>query len=293
MKKLLGYKVNTLIQNDGKRQKLENSYFKSPINDIPNEEVIEINVDHIFSLENPRTSFNPIDIKELAESIKSYGLLQPITVRRIENKYYLIAGERRWRAFKFLKRLKIPAIVKNVDSIDPENLTEIKLVENIQREDLSDFEIASSLITLKSKKKLTNELLARKINKTESWVKAKIAHISSLEAIFKEGSSTNLDSLKNIPSSVWVELASSIKESPEEVSSWLNLLISNGQIPKQNEARSFALSLKKPSLKNKITKNPSLDSLNSELGTITEKIKKLQKRKKYLENYIKEISAHK
>ena len=88
----------------------------------------------------PRKQFEENALEELAESIKQYGVIQPVVVKAVEDYYELIAGERRWRASKIAGIKKIPAIIKEYDS---EKIFEIALVENLQREDLNPMEEAA------------------------------------------------------------------------------------------------------------------------------------------------------
>lgn len=277
--KKLGFNAANLISSNNKTPVKKDSYFQGSSTNLTNteNEIPEIPVDAIISYENPRSVFDKNSIRELASSIELHGLVQPITVRKKGSEYHLIAGERRLRAFRLLKRKTIPAIIKNVEQINPENLTEIKLIENIQREDLSDFEIALTLSSLKSRKKITNEALALKINKSEAWVKSKIAHASALETISKEVSLTNLASLSEIPTSVWVELSSSLKESPKEVNKWINTFLSKKEIPKQADARIFAKSLKS---KDQPSGLDSIEFLKEEEVRLSKRIKKLQTMRK-------------
>ena len=89
----------------------------------------------------PRTNFNQKDIDDLASSIKQLGLIQPITVKSKDNRYVLISGERRLRAFKLLDIESIPAYVRKAND---QTSLEMALVENIQRKDLDPIEIAIS-----------------------------------------------------------------------------------------------------------------------------------------------------
>ena len=89
----------------------------------------------------PRTNFNQKDIDDLASSIKQLGLIQPITVKSKDNRYVLISGERRLRAFKLLDIESIPAYVRKAND---QTSLEMALVENIQRKDLDQIEIAIS-----------------------------------------------------------------------------------------------------------------------------------------------------
>ena len=116
----------------------------------------------------PRSSFNKEKLDELVISIKNIGLIQPITVKKIsKNKYQLISGERRLRAFKKLNLNKIPCYIRKVN--DNQSL-EMALVENIQRQDLDSIEIAISYKRLIEEIKLTQEELSDKIGKKRSTV---------------------------------------------------------------------------------------------------------------------------
>ena len=95
--------------------------------------------------DQPRKTFNQEALEELAESIKEYGLIQPIIVTEKEGYYSIIAGERRWRACKLAALEEIPAIVREDDE---RRNNEIALIENIQREDLNPFEKALGIKNL-------------------------------------------------------------------------------------------------------------------------------------------------
>jgi ParB family transcriptional regulator, chromosome partitioning protein len=116
----------------------------------------------------PRTSFEEESLNELSDSIKIHGVIQPITVRKIENnKYQLIAGERRLRASKLAGKTEIPAFVRIAS--DQESI-EIALIENIQREDLNPLEIAINYKRLQDECDLTQEELAERLGKNRSTV---------------------------------------------------------------------------------------------------------------------------
>lgn len=116
----------------------------------------------------PRTEFNQEALEELAQSIKTYGLIQPITVRPIENgKYQLISGERRLRASKLAGKDKIPAYVRTVDDV---LAVQMALVENIQREDLNAIEIAYSYQRLIDECGLSQEELSQNVGKKQSTI---------------------------------------------------------------------------------------------------------------------------
>jgi ParB family chromosome partitioning protein len=116
----------------------------------------------------PRTSFEEESLNELADSIKIHGVIQPITVRKIENnKYQLIAGERRLRASKLAGKKEVPAFARAAS--DQESI-EIALIENIQREDLNPLEIAINYKRLQDECELTQEELAVRLGKNRSTV---------------------------------------------------------------------------------------------------------------------------
>ena len=128
----------------------------------------EIEIDLIdLNPYQPRTNFNQKDIDELASSIKELGLIQPITIKTKDNRYELISGERRLRAFKILKLKSIPAYVRKAD--DQASL-EMALVENIHRQDLDSIEIAISYKRLIEEIKITQEELSEKIGKKRSTI---------------------------------------------------------------------------------------------------------------------------
>ena len=116
----------------------------------------------------PRTNFKEEAIQELATSIKELGLIQPITVRKIGfNKFQLVSGERRYRAFKFLGKKQIPAYIRLAK--DSESL-EMALVENIQRQDLDPIEIALSYQRLIDEINLTQEQMSQRVGKKRSTI---------------------------------------------------------------------------------------------------------------------------
>lgn len=116
----------------------------------------------------PRSNFNDEALQELASSIKELGLVQPITVRKVDfNKYQLVSGERRYRASKLIGLTTIPAYIRIAN--DQESL-EMALVENIQRQDLDPIEIALSYQRLINEIELTQEKLSSRVGKKRSTI---------------------------------------------------------------------------------------------------------------------------
>ena len=133
----------------------------STINEVPIDQ-IEANPDQ------PRREFDPVALEELANSIKQLGLVQPITLRQLdESKFQIIAGERRWRASQLAGLTAIPAYIR---TIKDENVMELALVENIQREDLNAIEIALAYEHLQEKSGMTQERVAERVGKSRAAV---------------------------------------------------------------------------------------------------------------------------
>ena len=138
--------------------------YKAELNEGNSDIVKDIDLDLI--VENPyqpRKNFDETALRELSESIKRHGLIQPIIVIEKDGGYMLIAGERRFRATKLLGESKIKAIVADIES---QSLRELALIENIQREDLNPIELANSYKELIGEYKITQDGLANIIHKS-------------------------------------------------------------------------------------------------------------------------------
>ena len=115
----------------------------------------------------PRTAFDQVALNELAESIKVQGLIQPITVRRNGNKYQLISGERRFRASKLAGLKEIPAYIRTADN---QQMLEMALIENIQRENLNAIEVALSFQQMIEECNLKADQLGERVGKNRTTV---------------------------------------------------------------------------------------------------------------------------
>lgn len=134
-------------------------------------QVIEINLNDILPNRfQPRIKFHEKNINELAESIREYGVIQPIVVRKISNKYEIIAGERRYKASVLANKTTIPALIVNLNDRDA---AEVALIENVQRQDLTPIEEAVSYKKILDMG-MTQEQLASKLGKTQSTVANKL-----------------------------------------------------------------------------------------------------------------------
>lgn len=129
----------------------------------------EIEIDKIFANPNqPRHDFNEEALQELADSIKELGVIQPITLRKMDdNKYQIIAGERRFRASQLAGKSTIPAYILKADD---EDTMEMALIENIQREDLNPLEIALAYQQLIEQHNLSQEQLSKRVGKGRATI---------------------------------------------------------------------------------------------------------------------------
>ncbi|MFN3307353.1 MAG: ParB/RepB/Spo0J family partition protein, partial [Candidatus Kapaibacteriota bacterium] len=129
----------------------------------------EVEISQIrFNPYQPRKDFAEQNIEELAESIKINGVIQPITLRKIDDGYQLISGERRIRAAIKAGLSKIPAFIIKVD--EDYKMLEIALIENIQREDLNPIDLANGLKKLSEEFNLTQEEIAKRVGKDRSTI---------------------------------------------------------------------------------------------------------------------------
>lgn len=155
----LGKGLNALIPEDtvilepkkGKDKNDDNGYSLIDINLIKSNE------------SQPRKSFDDEKIMELAESIKSNGIIQPLILRKDKDEYIIVAGERRWRAAKYIGIKEIPAVIMDLTE---KQILEISLIENIQREDLNSIEEAIAYKKLITDFDLTQEQLSKRIGKS-------------------------------------------------------------------------------------------------------------------------------
>jgi ParB family transcriptional regulator, chromosome partitioning protein len=128
----------------------------------------EIEIDLIRpGQQQPRTSFDPVKLEELAQSIRNTGLIQPLLVRPVGGIFELVAGERRWRAAQIAGLQRIPAIVREIPD---ERVLEMALVENIQRQELNPIEEANAYRRLIDTLGLTQDEVARRVGRDRSFI---------------------------------------------------------------------------------------------------------------------------
>ena len=160
---------------------------------------------------NPRTDFAPGPLEELMASIKVHGLVQPITVRPMKTgKYQLISGERRWRASQKAELTEIPAYIRIVDN--DQEMLEMALIENIQRENLNPIEVAITYQRLMDECKLTHEQLSERLGKGRSTITNKLGLLELVpdvvkglrDRIISEGHAKALKGLEKIDQQLFV-----------------------------------------------------------------------------------------
>lgn len=163
-KKALGKGLEQLFSNNV----IDFDNFEDTVVEENKKDVTEIDIDEIRSNPyQPRKTFDSETLNELAKSIEQYGVVQPIIVKKSIKGYELVAGERRTKAAKIAGLKKIPAIIKDFDD---QEMMEIALIENIQREDLNPIDEASSISNIIKLKGYTQEEFANKFGKSRTYV---------------------------------------------------------------------------------------------------------------------------
>lgn len=187
-------------------------------------EVREISIEQIHANRHqPRFEFNNDALMELAQSIRENGLIQPITVRKDEDGYEIIAGERRYRACMLAGYSEIPC---NVMEADNQQLAELALVENIQRENLTSIEEAKAYVQIMQDSLMTQEELAEKLGKSQSTIANKIRLLNLPEEI-QEGISSRKITERHARALLSVK--------PEEQVDAFNKIVQRGMNVRQTE----------------------------------------------------------
>ena len=145
--------------------------------------ILQIPIDEIIPNRfQPRLNFDDRGLEELASSIKQHGIIQPLVLRRVEDKYEIIAGERRYKAATMAGLSKVPAVIANIDD---NKSAEVAIVENVQRRDLSPIEEARSYKNLLDKGYLTQAELAKKMGLSQSAIANKLRLLNLDEEVQK------------------------------------------------------------------------------------------------------------
>ena len=181
-KRSLGRGLSSILNDD------ENNILDQKKNKLFNE--IEIDLIDLNPFQ-PRTNFNSNELEQLTSSIEKLGLIQPITVKKNENRYTLISGERRLRAFQKLSKKSIPAYIRLAN--DQESL-EMALVENIQRKNLDPIEIAISYSRLTEELKISHDEMSKRVGKDRTTITNYI-RLLKLDPIIQSGLRDNFISM--------------------------------------------------------------------------------------------------
>lgn len=197
----------------------------------------------------PRRIFDEEKLQELSESIKEHGLFQPIIVKKSIKGYELVAGERRTKAAKLAGYTEIPAIIRDFTD---EEMMEVALLENIQREDLNPIEEAEAYANMIKKTSITQEELAKKVSKSRSYITNVLGLVNLPEEV------KNLVSEKKI-SMAHAKILSKM-EDPDYVTSLAYRIVSNGMSVRELEVLSKGEDIVK---KHKITRVVPLNRIYS------------------------------
>ena len=216
-----------------------------------NQKVSMINISQIKpNPSQPRKNFKENELKELANSLKNQGLIQPIVVRRVDDSnYQIIAGERRWRASQLAGLHEVECVIKEIDQSE---ILETALIENIQREDLNIIEEANAYQGLIELKKITNENLAKQIGKSASHVSNTIR----LLELDKQIQKMVIDGLLSMGHArALIGVPDAVKKAKEIIDKNLSV----------RQIEKITSKFKKPK-KNKLEKDPNISDLETELS---------------------------
>lgn len=183
-RKALGKGLEQLFNSEPLNIDTLNNYEKEIVSDAKDSDILEIPVDEIRSNPHqPREYFDEESLRELSESIKEHGLIEPIIVKKSIKGYDLVAGERRTKAARLAGLTKIPAIIRDFTD---QQMMEIALIENIQREDLSPIEEATAYKNYIEATGLTQEEVANKFGKSRSYITNLLGLLSLPKYVQKE-----------------------------------------------------------------------------------------------------------
>lgn len=183
-RKALGKGLEQLFNSEPLNIDTLNNYEKEIVSGAKDSDILEIPVDEIRSNPHqPREYFDEESLRELSESIKEHGLIEPIIVKKSIKGYDLVAGERRTKAARLAGLIKIPAIIRDFTD---QQMMEIALIENIQREDLSPIEEATAYKNYIDATGLTQEEVSNKFGKSRSYITNLLGLLSLPKYVQKE-----------------------------------------------------------------------------------------------------------
>lgn len=225
----------------------------------------------------PRKNFNSETLEILAESIRVNGIIQPILVRKVEEgKYQIVAGERRYKAAKMAGLGEVPVVVKEIEDY---KVTELALIENLQREDLNPIEEAASFLMLIEKYDLTQDEVSKRVGRSRSAITNSIRLLNLPREVIKEiemgrlssGQARALLSIKD--EEELKDMAKKVIErgmSVREIERWVSLKkeVKNSKKVKKEEQENIYKDLEKD-MQNKLKRNVKIKVMAGEKGRIT------------------------
>ena len=231
------------------------NFEKKIVNETKDSDIVEIPLTEIRSNPyQPRKEFDEQSLREFADSIKEHGVIQPIIVKKSIKGYEIIAGERRTRASKMAGKETIPAIIR--DFTDQE-MMEIALIENIQREDLNPIEEAEALAKIIESNNMTQEEAAKKFGKSRSYI-TNILGLLSLPDKTKKYVREGKISMGH------ARVLSKLSD-PDQINSLADLIIEEGLSVREAEKLTSAENMPK---KNKIKREPVYNARHTMYETI-------------------------
>ena len=231
------------------------NFEKKIVNETKDSDIVEIPLTEIRSNPyQPRKEFDEQSLREFADSIKEHGVIQPIIVKKSIKGYEIIAGERRTRASKMAGKETIPAIIR--DFTDQE-MMEIALIENIQREDLNPIEEAEALAKIIESNNMTQEEAAKKFGKSRSYI-TNILGLLTLPEKTKKYVREGKISMGH------ARVLSKLSD-PDQINSLADLIIEEGLSVRETEKLTSAENMPK---KNKIKREPVYNARHTMYETI-------------------------
>ncbi len=244
----------------------------------PKKEPLVLDINKIEpNKDQPRRNFNSETLENLAESIRVNGIIQPILVREIEEeRYQIVAGERRYKAAKMAGLWEVPVIVKEIEDY---KVTELALIENLQREDLNPIEEANSFLVLVERYGLTQDEVSKRVGRSRSAITNSIRLLNLPKDVIKEIEGGRLSSgqarallsikdkeeLKDMAEKV-IERGMSVREIERLVS--LKKEVKNSKKKKKEEQENIYKDLEKD-MQNKLKRNVKIKVMSGEKGRIT------------------------
>lgn len=231
------------------------NFEKKIVNETKDSDIVEIPLTEIRSNPyQPRKEFDEQSLREFAESIKEHGVIQPIIVKKSIKGYEIIAGERRTRASKMAGKETIPAIIREFTD---QEMMEIALIENIQREDLNPIEEAEALAKIIESNNMTQEEAAKKFGKSRSYI-TNILGLLSLPEKTKKYVREGKISMGH------ARVLSKLSD-PDQINELANLIIEEGLSVRETEKLTSAEDMPK---KNKIKREPVYNARHTIYETI-------------------------